>query len=245
MFQRIVLITDFGGCSPYMGQLHTVLHGLAPQVPVLDLIADLPSFRPDLAAYLLPALIRDLPSHTLYLCVVDPGVGGDRPVLMLEIGEDCFLGPDNGLLAILGQRAIQADWWQVTWRPARLSASFHGRDLFAPVAARLAQGQSVARMPVLPRALVGMDWAEELAAILYRDSYGNLMTGIHAHKLPRTACVRAGAHWLPYARTFCEVSPGHAFWYENSLGLVELAVNQGQADQVLGLRPGDPIELRV
>lgn len=243
MFQRIALITDFGVGSPYMGQLHAVLHGLAPEVAVLDLVADLPPFRPDLAAYLLPALIRDLPRRTLYVCVVDPGVGGDRQVLMLDRAGDCFLGPDNGLLAVLGRRSVQSRWWRVTWRPKRLSASFHGRDLFAPLAVRLARGKTVERVPVSASGLVGMDWVDEPSIILYRDAYGNLMTGLRAANLSPSSRFRVAGHWLSHARTFCEVPQGAPFWYENSLGLVEFAVNRGRADQVLGLYPGDSIDI--
>jgi S-adenosylmethionine hydrolase len=243
MIQRVVLVTDFGIGSPYVGQMRCVVQGLAPQVPVVDLIADLPPFWPELAAYLLPALVRDLPSASLYLCVVDPGVGGPRDVVLLEAAGNYYLSPDNGLLAILGGRASDAHWARVTWRPARLSNSFHGRDLFAPAAARLALGQDLPRQPLQQGQWVGADWNEDMAAIIYSDWYGNLMTGWRADRLPRTAQLRSGDRILGYARTFCEVAPGTAFWYENAFGLVEIAVNQGHAGRVLGLDPGDAIEI--
>jgi hypothetical protein len=138
MIKRFLLATDFGGAGPYQGQLRTVLAELAPGVPVIDLLADFVTFRPDLAGYLLPHLLRDLPADNLVLAVVDPGVGGERDVLVLQTERNWFVAPDNGLLSQVARRAGRVRWWRVDWRPQRLSASFHGRDLFAPVAARIA-----------------------------------------------------------------------------------------------------------
>jgi S-adenosylmethionine hydrolase len=122
-----------------------------------------------------------------------------------------------------------------------MSASFHGRDWFVPVAARWSGGADLELTPVDSADLVGSDWPTELPAVLYVDRFGNLMTGLQAADRPRTGSLLAGARTLPYARTFCEVARGNGFWYENALGLVEIAVNQGRADRALGLSPGDPV----
>jgi len=95
----IALVTDFGGASPYLGQMQLRLSGLLPRLPVIDLVSDLAPSRSDLAAYFLPALVRNMPARTLYLCVVDPGVGGERSALAVEADEDWYVGPDNGLPA--------------------------------------------------------------------------------------------------------------------------------------------------
>lgn len=239
--RRIALVTDFGGDGPYVGQMKLRLVGLVPELPVVDLVSDLPPFRPDLAAYLLPALVRGMPSGTLYLCVVDPGVGGDRLALALEADGNWFVGPDNGLFALLTRRSADPCLRRVDWRPERLSDSFHGRDLFAPIAAMLAGGTLPDSMEIEPVAMQGTGWPDDLPRVVYTDRYGNLMTGMRASGTVREAVLGAGGHRLGFARTFCEVTPGTAFWYENSLGLVELAVNQGRADRILGLGPGDPI----
>jgi S-adenosylmethionine hydrolase len=241
--RRIALVTDFGA-GPYVGQMRLRLSELAPQVPVIDLIADLPRFRPDLAAYLLPALARDVPAGTLYLCVVDPGVGGERAALALEADGNWYVGPDNGLLAIAARRAADRRVLRVDWRPPRMSASFHGRDLFVPIAAMLASGSLPQAAALGPEALIGADWPDDLPRIVYADHYGNLMTGLRAAAIPRSATVHAGPHPLAFARTFCEVPPGTPFWYENALGLLEVAVNQGRADATLDLILGDPISVR-
>jgi len=239
--RRIVLVTDFGPGGPYVGQLKLRLAGLAPGVAVIDLVSDLVPFRPDLAAYLLPALAAGMPRNTVYLCVVDPGVGSERAALAIEAAGDWYLGPDNGLLAPLANRMDGCKVLRIDWRPEELSDSFHGRDLFAPIAAMLCDGKIPASRVMDPAELVGADWGDELPRLLYADRYGNLMTGLRAASLDRSRILRAGDHAIAYARTFCEVPAGQAFWYGNALGLVELAVNRGRADSVLGLVPGDAI----
>jgi len=213
-----------------------------PELPVIDLVHDLPPFRPDLAAYLLPALVRDMPRGTLYLCVVDPGVGSERAALALEADGDWFLGPDNGLLSRVARRSGRARPYRIGWRPERLSASFHGRDWFAPAAARLYLGQPLDLEEVGLSSMVGADWAARLAAVIYADSFGNLMCGLEAEDYPMGGRLGAGGRLLASARTFCEVQEDEPFWYENALGLVEIAVNRGRADRELGLGPGDPVD---
>ncbi len=241
---RIALLTDFGA-GPYVGQMRLRLSALAPAVPVVELISDLPACRPDLAAYLLPGLARGMPAQTLYTCVVDPGVGTERALIIAQCGESgWWLAPDNGLLMPLLRAHPQARLFRLRWRPARLSATFHGRDLFVPAAARLVAGEWLEAEPVEAHQLVGADWSAECARICYVDAFGNLMTGLSADRLAPAAEVRAGTGWLKSARTFADVAVGEAFWYRNAFDLIELAVNQGRADRALGLGLGDPISSR-
>lgn len=243
MIERIALITDFGGGGPYLGQMRLLLSECLPQMPVVEVVSDLVPFAPQLGAYLLPALVADMPEATLFLCVVDPGVGGERTVLEVEIGGNWFLAPDNGLLAPLVSRAKVPRVWRVDWRPDRLSDSFHGRDLFLPLGVRLIRGESIPQRSLQPDQMVGAEWPADLARVLYVDRFGNLMTGMRAEGLGMGARIRAGVHDLGYARTFCEVPPGTPFWYRNAFGLVELAVNQGRADILLGVEPGTAVEV--
>jgi S-adenosylmethionine hydrolase len=219
------------------------LGSLCAGTQIVNLISDLPPFRPDLAAYLLPALVRDVPQDTLLVCVVDPGVGGERGVLALEADGRWYVGPDNGLLSIVARRAGAMRMLRVKWRPERMSASFHGRDLFCPMAAMLVQGVIPDAESLGTQSAVGADWPDELATIVYVDGYGNLMTGVRADRVPAKVEVQAGGRRIAYARTFCEVPAGTPFWYENSFGLVELAVSHGRADETLGLGPGESINL--
>lgn len=239
---RIALLTDFGD-GPYVGQMQLLLSDLAPEVPVVPLINDLPPHRPELAAYLLPALARGMPTGTLYACVVDPGVGTDRDLLLVRAGDDWWLGPDNGLLIPLLHQHRVAQIHRVTWRPARMSASFHGRDLFMPLAARLVAGDWPDAEAIAAEPLVNNDWPAESWRVCYCDAFGNLMTGISADRIAPDATLRAGGRLLRGARTFSDVAPGEAFWYRNAFDLVELAVNQGRAEQVLGVGLGEPLTL--
>lgn len=240
----IALFTDFGFAGPYVGQMRAVLAQQAPAVPVIDLFADLPPFDAMGAAYLLAAYADQWPPGTVFLCVVDPGVGGDRRALHLAADGRHFVGPDNGLLAIAARRARRTAWRAVTWRPDRLSASFHGRDLFAPVAARLARGEAVESEACA--APVGCGWPDDLARVVYVDRYGNAMTGLRGGNLTPDAVLAVGSpgeggQEIRRARTFSAVPIGSAFWYENANGLAEIAVNQGRADHALGLAPGTAV----
>jgi S-adenosyl-L-methionine hydrolase (adenosine-forming) len=238
--ERIALLTDFGA-GVYVGQIIARLSALIPGLPVIDLVHDLPPFRPDLAAYLLPALVRDMPPATLYLCVVDPGVGGDRLGLVLESTDNLFIGPDNGLLSQVAKRTAWSRPRRIDWQPTSMSNSFHGRDWFAPIAATLCRGETLALTDLEVGVMIGQDWTDQLPAVIYVDGYGNLMSGLLAANYSPTLTLGVADRTLRYARTFCEVPPGEVFWYENALGLIEIAVNQGRADRVLGLGPGDPL----
>jgi S-adenosylmethionine hydrolase len=236
----IVLNTDFGLEGPYIGQVKAVLHRDAPQTFVVDLFSDLPAFEPQLAAYLLASFVSRFPDESVFLCVVDPGVGGERRGAVLRADRRWYVGPDNGLFNVIAQRAAQLQWWDISWRPQELSSTFHGRDLFAPLAAMLASGKPVPGDAVDPQSRIERDWPAELYQIVYIDHFGNAMTGIRASALQNTARLRAAGQTqgFAHARTFTDVPRRQAFWYENANGLVEIAVNQGRADAVLGLGVG-------
>ena len=236
----IVLFTDFGVSGPYVGQMKAVLAREAPDLPVIDLMHDAPAFDPRLSAYLLAAVAEPFPADAVFLCVVDPGVGGPRAPVVAEVDGRRFVGPDNGLFEIVLRRAERAFLRTIDWRPEKLSASFHGRDLFAPVAARLAAGREVALSPGGTRF---PDWPDELPEIVYVDAYGNAITGLRAAALPEDAHVLAGGRRIGRARTFSDMPEGGAFWYANSSGLVEIAVNRGSAAAILGLSPGVPFSV--
>lgn len=231
----IILFTDFGLEGPYVGQMKAVLARDAPGIPVIDLFADAPRFAPEAAAYLLAAYVEEFPQDSVFLAVVDPGVGttARRPV-MVEADGRWFVGPGNGLFNVVAQRAAKRRALAITWQPAQLSASFHGRDLFAPVAACLARGEDV------PGELLA-DWVEpwpaDLHEVIYVDHFGNVMTGIRASNVSGDI-IEVNGHRLNRARTFGDVAPGDALWYENANGLLEIAVNQGRADSALGLGIG-------
>lgn len=239
----IVLFTDFGLHGPYTGQVKAVLHQKAPNAVVIDLFADAPAGNPKAAAYLLAAYAEWFPAGTVLLCVVDPGVGGTRPPIVVEADGRWYVGPGNGLFELVRRRATRTRCWDIAWRPERMSASFHGRDLFAPVAAMIACGEPPPGPLRQEEGDRRPDWPDDLLDVAYIDHFGNAMTGLRAHLLPPDARLAAGGRVLAGAATFGDRPPGTAFWYENSNGLAEIAVNQGRADRELGLAIGSPIDV--
>lgn len=241
----IVIATDFGCEGPYLGQMKAVLLCEAPSVPLVDLFCNLPAFDIEAAAYLLAAYVGEFPPGTVFLCVVDPGVGSGRRAALVQADGRWYVGPDNGLFNVLATRAVELTWRDITWQPERLSNSFHGRDVFAPIAARIARGESVPSVAVDPAKRLLQGWPADLRRIVYVDHYGNLLTGIRAAGLDKRARLETGKAPISYAQTFSAVAPGTAFWYENANGLVELAVHQGRACDVLNSVVGDSVGLNM
>ena len=239
----IVLVTDFGLHGPYTGQMKAVLHQMAPSVPVIDLFADAPVGNPRASAYLLAAYAAWFPANTVFLCVIDPGVGGARPAIIVEADGQRHVGPGNGLFELVQRRAMVTRSWDIDWKPERLSVSFHGRDLFAPVAAKLACGEPPPGRPRKAGADRRTDWPDDLCEIVYVDHFGNAMTGLRAAMLPPNARLAVAGQVLERARTFSDRPSGAAFWYENANGLAEIAVNRGRANSGLDLSVGSPVEI--
>lgn len=238
----IVLFTDFGYEGPYIGQMKGVLSNRALNIPIIDLMHDAPVFNPRAAARLLASLIAPFPEQTVFLCVVDPEVGHpERRPCIVKADNRWFVGPDNGLFNTVINEAGEVQAWEITWRPEALSSSFHGRDLFAPVAAQLAMGQMPEAERISPANMLPADWPSNLAEIIYIDHYGNAMTGIRADTINNNQTIEIKGRKLYYAQTFSAAEPGRAFWYRNSAGLVEIAMDRGSVAVQLGLQLGDPV----
>lgn len=240
----IVLFSDFGLHGPYIGQVKAVLHSLAPQHAVIDLFSDAPAFDIHSSAYLLAAYSRGFPATTVFCAVVDPGVGSDaREPVFIEAGGHWFVGPDNGLFSQVVAADPHARCWRIDWRPEHLSETFHGRDLFAPVAAWLATGQPPAAT-VFPQAFsLNCNWPADYHAVIYIDHFGNALTGINAASMTNDDALLLNEAKIRYARTYRQVAVGQAFWYRNANDLVEIAVNQSNAAQIFDLKPGYPLTI--
>ena len=243
----LVLYTDFGFQGPYVGQMKAVLHAGAPGVPVVDLMHDAPPFDPQSSAYLLAALAGELAPGAVVLAIVDPGVGTDRRALVVEADGRWFIGPDNGLFALTVRRASTARVWEITWRPDKLSVSFHGRDLFAPVAAAIAAGgtfvDAFQGRETTVQEVDRSTWPDELERIVYIDGFGNAISGMRAENLSPNHWILVHNVEIKGEKTFASVPPDSLFWYANSNGLVEIACNRGRADRRMGLSVGT--EVRV
>jgi S-adenosyl-L-methionine hydrolase (adenosine-forming) len=240
----LALFTDFGADDIYVGQVKVaLLRHAATGTPIVDVLHTAPNYDSQAGAHLLAALAPWYPPDCVFLAVVDPGVGSERDAVVLQADGQWFVGPDNGLLSVVAARAARTRTWRITWRPAALSASFHGRDLFAPMAAWVSRGELPPDKLVETSGLrVQLD-AGDFAEVIYIDHYGNALTGLRAGTVPRTARLRIADAEVEYARVFSDAMAGQAFWYENSIGLVEIAVNRGNAATQLGVQIGDPVQV--
>jgi S-adenosylmethionine hydrolase len=239
--EMIALFTDFGAGDIYTGQMKVAVLHAAAGTTLIDVLHDAPNHNACAAAHLLAALCNWYPPATVFLCVVDPGVGSERDAVVVQADGQWFVGPDNGLLSVVAARAASTRTWRITWRPERLSASFHGRDVFAPVAGWISRGELDADKLSETSGLQVQLGAGDLAEVIYVDHYGNALTGLRAGKLSKHARFCVANSEVAYARVYPEVPTGHAFWYENSLGLVEIAVNGGSAAMQLEVCIGAPI----
>lgn len=239
----IILFTDFGTTDPYIGQMKAVLAQAAPNEKVIDLFHHVPNFDIRAAAYLLPAYINEFTEGSVFVCVVDPGVGGDRDAVVVEADGRWFVGPDNGLFSILIRRAVTKRCWKPGGLSESISATFHGRDVFAPVAAQIASGEMLEKHEV---SCCGSsdEWPDDYPCIVHIDHFGNLVTGYRYASLSEQVNVMVNVHIIKKAHTFSDVEEGEAFYYCNSNGLLEIAVNKGSAAFLFGARTGDKVGIQ-
>lgn len=238
------LFTDFSIRGPYLGQMASVLIEACPLARVINLMCDVPFANPRAGAYLLAALSRYLPEKAIVVAIVDPGVGSARKALWLNIGNRWFIAPDNGLLAVLTQGSEDALLCEFDAHPGgKISASFHGRDVFAPVAGAIACGEFPKGKKMSRQQMVGASWLKNLERIIYIDGFGNAMTGTSADSMPDFRGLEIGERYIPRAATFSSVGNGKLFCYENSVGLIEIAANKGNAAILLGLQIDDAIRI--
>lgn len=244
----ITLLTDFGTADGYVGEIKGVLLSLAPEANVVDISHDIPPQDVESARQALARAWLRFPAGTVHLVVIDPGVGSTRAALAVSSSERLLVGPDNGVLSpallIDGARAVELAV------PRHAAATFHGRDVFAPAAAQLANGMSVdelgapfgtpfIRRTPQPRRQADGGVVGEVIAV---DHFGNLITNLVA---PRGGIVEiAGCSVGLLARTYADVAAGALVAITGSTGLVEIAVRDGSAAATLEVGRGAPVVLR-
>jgi len=244
----VTLLSDFGTVDGYVAEVKGALLKGAPGATLVDISHDLAPGDVVAAAHVLGRTWQAFPSGTVHLAVVDPGVGTLRRALAAEAGGHRFVAPDNGLLT----RVLRDGHGRVVALgvPADACPTFHGRDVFAPAAARLARGEAVEALgreasdPVLlpPLRLEhhGGDWVGEVAHV---DRFGTLVTNLPGVSVAEGATVRIGAYDFVLGRTFADVATGDPVAFVGSGGTVEVAVRDGRADDVLGATRG--VEVRA
>lgn len=239
----IVLYCDFG--LPYTGAMKARLAQDAPDHPIIDLFHDVPVYDVRAGSVLLAPHATDFPQGSVFVCVVDPGVGTDaRMPGAIHAGGRWFVGPLNGLFEhVLRRWPHDAKAYEITWRPENLSASFHGRDLFSPIAARIATGNLEGLAPLDMDQVRHADFPDDLAEVVYADGFGNLITGVRVESLGPNDALAVAGRVLARRRTFGECESGSLFCYENAVGLMEIAANRGNAREILSIGPGTAIKI--
>jgi S-adenosylmethionine hydrolase len=242
----VTLITDFGTVDGYVGEMKGVIMTHAPDAQIIDITHDIPPQDVERARLTVARVWRRFPAGTIHVVVVDPGVGSGRAALAVASDERFVVGPDNGVLSpallVAGMRAVELPI------PRGASATFHGRDVFAPAAAALARGASVdalgqeATSPIVhrtPEAVRRPDGSIEGEVILV-DRFGNAVTNLIAR---RGGALVIGSTRVALRGTYAEGGPGEAIGVVGSTGFIEIAVRDGSAATSLGLSRGARVVL--
>ncbi len=242
----ITLLTDFGTADGYVGEMKGVLATATPSSSLVDISHEVTPHDIEAGRLAVARYWHRFPAGTVHLAIVDPGVGGSRPAMAVESEGRFLVGPDNGLLspALLrpGARCVSLGV------PAAASATFHGRDVFAPAAARLALGESIESLgepytePVILRTAEATrrDDGAIVGSVITIDRFGNLVTNLVVR---HAGMVEIAGQVLPVQRTYGDVEPGALVALVGSSGLLEIAARDGSAATLLGAQRGTPVVL--
>lgn len=264
MSRTIALLTDFGLDDPYVSQMKGVLAINTPDSRIIDVSHGVEPFCVSQASFFLSAAINHFPENTIFITVIDPGVGSARRIIGAEFGSRIVIGPDNGIIELAEDRfngSIIVTDLSETARKMNSSATFHGRDIFAPLAAQLANGTSLASLgPKLPlRDIVRTGIRKPVwktggveVTVLHRDRFGNLVLNIPDNQnLPERLSIPAehhlsGSDAICVKRVSCyaELETGTTGLMAGSQGYYELALNRGAVSELLGIGPGDTLNLK-
>jgi S-adenosylmethionine hydrolase len=258
----VAFITDFGTADWFVGSMKAALFSIDRGLQIVDITHEVPAGDVRAGAFVLLSSYRDFPPGTVFVAVVDPGVGSQRRALVAAGDGYGFVGPDNGLLSLALSRVRKLEVRMLEnplFVRRQISATFHGRDVFAPAAAHLASYLAKSR-PIEPFGPVAADylrlpWPEpEVEAgrvrgrVVYIDRFGNAITSIKASLLAdqsllggRVSCPACGS--IPLCSFYEQAGEGESLAVIGSSGFMEIAVNRGSAASRLGLKIGDPVEV--
>ncbi len=260
----IALLTDFGLRDGYVGVMKGVIATIAPNAHVIDITHEVAPQDVAGGAWILATAYRYLPPGTVFVCVVDPGVGSARAAIALRAGARIFVGPDNGLFHyVLAEQSINGvvALENAAYRLPQVSSTFHGRDIFAPAGAHLARGVALEALgPALtPESLQRLairqaerHGAQVEAEVVHIDHFGNLVTNIPLTMLPeffsaphmRLLIPKHGITIEQRRRTFAAgAEDGAPFMYGDSSGYIGVAIRNGNAARTLGISVGAPVTL--
>jgi S-adenosyl-L-methionine hydrolase (adenosine-forming) len=257
----VALLTDFGTRDHYAGTLKGVMLGICPDATLVDIGHDVPAHDVLAGALELAACYRYFPRGTIFLVVVDPGVGSSRRGIAAETGEYKFVAPDNGVLSAVFRESPPRKVVELTERKYALptvSRTFEGRDRFAPAAAYLAKGialvslgKSISNYHVIDLPAPAVGEHELIGEIVRVDRFGNLITNIDRRTFEQFAAGRSmaidiGGRDIPrIVATYAEAPPGELCALFGSTDHLEVAINAGDAAAFLGLGRGTPASVRI
>jgi S-adenosylmethionine hydrolase len=255
----VTLTTDFGTADWFVGSMKGVILGVEPRIVVVDITHEIPAGDIRAGAFALAVSFRCFPRNTVHCAVVDPGVGTSRAAIAIKTSDYFFVGPDNGVLSFALAQESVLEIWRVendAYFHKPVSNTFHGRDIFAPVAARLTQHILMDSLGAKLKDYVRLDWPQpQFAAnvvtgqIIYIDRFGNALTNIDFPALARLGkrawnTAVQGRDIGEVRRFYQEVRPSQPLALLGSSGYLEIAVNGGSAARTLGLKIGDAVEVR-
>ena len=256
----ITITTDFGHKGPFAGVMKGVILARFPQARVVDLAHDIPAQWPPEAGFWVSRSYAWFPIGTVHMAIVDPGVGTERDILLAEVDGHIFIAPDNGLLGPLLDPIESPSVFKLDAGRTRSlhlktpSATFHGRDIFAPVAAELAAGRTSVDDIGVPVTEWTPGWIDEpesttgnvSGVIVTIDAFGNLISNIDANLIENFAepVANIAGHQIPMLQTYGRATPGDLLALVNSFGVVEIAKAEGSAAESLGSARGAPLVIR-
>jgi S-adenosyl-L-methionine hydrolase (adenosine-forming) len=256
----ITVTTDFGHQGPFVATMKGRMLAHMPAARIIDVTHEVPVYWPAEAGFWLARAYSYFPKGSVHVAVVDPGVGTARDIIVVAAAGHAFLAPDNGLLAPVVSRSESPVIFRLDTAKAIArfklpvpSATFHGRDIFAPLAAELAAGH-IAPSDLGPKTTdIVPSWVDEPAVsaeqvsgvIITIDHFGNLITNIDGDLIRAfpAPVVRTGGHVLPLRRTYGDVRPGEFLALVNSFGVIEIARAEQSAAEALGLGRGAPVTI--
>lgn len=261
----VALLSDFGTQDHYVGAMKGAVLSVCPDAQLVDLVHDLPPHDVEAGAFALAAATSSFPPGTVFLAVVDPGVGTSRRGLAAQAGAHLFVAPDNGLLSLVLADHPAARVYELSnahlFRP-EVSSTFHGRDVFGPVAGHLARGLAIEDVgplvtdarripPPAIRRLAGEEWEAE---VVHLDRFGNLTTNVSDRDLddilghfggdPTAVVVVVEGTVVPLVRTYGEVAEGEGCALLGSSRRLEVAIHGGSAARLLGVARGAQVRIR-
>lgn len=255
----LTLTTDFGLSDHYVGTMKGVILSICGDAHLIDISHELTPFEIPEAAYTIAQAYRYFPKRTVHIVVVDPGVGTSRRGLLVEAGGHYFVGPDNGVFTMLYSREPLHKVRAITSECLYLkptSNTFHGRDIFAPVAARIAAGMTPVHVGEFVKDYLRLNFEKPVQTgkrtwtgqILKIDRFGNLITNLHRDTFPdlekKNCSLTVGPHTVTVMATnYSQTSPGELFLLFGSGGYLEVACAQASAAKAIGCAVGAPVEL--